>query len=118
VIILTRLGGHQMAVNPDLFSRAEATPDTVITLVDGHKLVVTEPIQEVIARIRHWRASIVAEAQLLTSRVIDEPGPGEETEPGAVAAGPPPTEETARVTALTRMDSPLARILLMPTRED
>jgi uncharacterized protein YlzI (FlbEa/FlbD family) len=63
VIILTRLGnGMTIAVNPDLIERAEHTPDTVITLVDGHKLVVEEPLDQVITLIRSWRASIAAEA--------------------------------------------------------
>jgi flagellar protein FlbD len=63
VIILTRLGcGLQVAVNPDLIERAEHTPDTVITLVDGHKLVVVEPLEDVVALVRAWRASVAAEA--------------------------------------------------------
>lgn len=62
VIILTRLGGSQVAVNPDLIERAEPTPDTVITMVDGHKLVVAESVPEVVDAVRTWRASIAAEA--------------------------------------------------------
>ena len=60
MIILTRLGGRPLAVNPDLIERAESTPDTVITLTDGHKLVVTESLHEVIVRIRHWRPPMPA----------------------------------------------------------
>src|SRR5919202_1616625 len=44
VIILTRLGGHQVALNPDLIERAEPTPDTVLTMFDGHKIVVAESV--------------------------------------------------------------------------
>jgi flagellar protein FlbD len=65
MIILTRLGGHQFAVNPDLIERAEVTPDTVITLTDGHKLVVAEPLTEVVALVRTWRAQITSEAYRL-----------------------------------------------------
>jgi flagellar protein FlbD len=75
VIILTRLGnGMQIAVNPDLIERAEHTPDTVLTLVDGHKLVVEEPLDEVVTLIRTWRASVAAEAIAL-SRLADGVGP-------------------------------------------
>jgi flagellar protein FlbD len=66
VILLTRLGGHELAVNPDLIERAEATPDTVITMVDGHKLVIAESLDELVTRVRRWRASIAAEAVELT----------------------------------------------------
>ena len=63
MIILTRLGnGMPIAVNPDLIERAEHTPDTVVTLIDGHKLVIEEPLDTVIGLIRTWRASIAAEA--------------------------------------------------------
>jgi len=66
VIIVTRLGvGLPLAVNPDLIERAESTPDTVITLVDGSKLVVVETLDEVMARVRTWRAAVVAEAYLM-----------------------------------------------------
>lgn len=66
MIILTRLGGHELAVNPDLIERAESTPDTVITMVDGHKLVVAESVEVVVERVRHWRASVAAEAITLS----------------------------------------------------
>ena len=66
MIILTRLGGHQVAVNPDLIERAEPTPDTVLTMLDGHKIVVAESVDELVRAIRSWRASVAAEAFELT----------------------------------------------------
>jgi flagellar protein FlbD len=65
VIVLTRLNGPAFAVNPDLIQRAEGTPDTVLTLVDGTKYVVVEPVEEVVARIRDFRASVIATAHAL-----------------------------------------------------
>jgi flagellar protein FlbD len=65
MILVTRLNGPAFAVNPDLIERAESTPDTVITLVDGTKFVVAEPVEELIARIRDFRASVIATAQAL-----------------------------------------------------
>jgi uncharacterized protein YlzI (FlbEa/FlbD family) len=66
VIIVTRLGcGLPVAVNPDLIERAEQTPDTVITLVDGHKLVVEESVTELIELVRAWRASVQADSAAL-----------------------------------------------------
>jgi len=62
VIMLTRLNGPAFALNPDLIERAEATPDTVITLVDGAKYVVAESLVEVVDRIRESRALALAEA--------------------------------------------------------
>ncbi|MDX6495876.1 MAG: flagellar protein FlbD, partial [Gaiellales bacterium] len=59
------LNGPVFALNPDLIERADCTPDTVITLVDGTKYVVAEPLTEIVRLIRHFRASVVAEAQHL-----------------------------------------------------
>jgi flagellar protein FlbD len=68
VIILTRLNGQEFALNPDLIERADRTPDTVITLVDGTKYIVGESLTNVARLIREFRASVIAEAQR-----IDEP---------------------------------------------
>ncbi|GAB2693886.1 flagellar FlbD family protein [Thalassiella azotivora] len=63
MIILTRLNGPRFAVNPDLLERVDTTPDTVLTLLDGTKYVVAEPMEEVIDRIRDFRASVIASAR-------------------------------------------------------
>jgi flagellar protein FlbD len=65
VIRLTRLNGTELALNPDLIHRAEETPDTVLTLIDGSRYVVVEPIEELIERIVGYRARVVAAAGLL-----------------------------------------------------
>jgi flagellar protein FlbD len=65
VILLTRLGGPVFALNPDLIERADCTPDTVITLVDGKKYIVAESLPELISLIRQYRATVVADAQHL-----------------------------------------------------
>ncbi|MCZ7527714.1 MAG: flagellar FlbD family protein [Acidimicrobiia bacterium] len=69
MITLTRLNGPPFALNCDLIERAEATPDTVLTLVDGTKYVVVESVEEVIRRICEFRASLVALAQHLEVEV-------------------------------------------------
>ncbi len=65
MIIVTRLNGPQFALNPDLVERADSTPDTVITLVDGTKYVIAETVPEFIELIRRYRASVAAEAQIM-----------------------------------------------------
>lgn len=42
MIYLTRLNGEILAVNVDLIELMEETPDTVVTLTTGRKLVVRE----------------------------------------------------------------------------
>jgi flagellar protein FlbD len=53
---------HELYLNPDLIQTVEATPDTVVTLTTGAKLVVIETPADVAARVRDWRGSIIAAA--------------------------------------------------------
>ena len=49
MIMLSRLNGLPFALNPDLIERAQATPDTVLTLCDGSKLVIGESVEALVA---------------------------------------------------------------------
>ncbi|MBC3763758.1 flagellar FlbD family protein [Quadrisphaera oryzae] len=69
MILVTRLTGAAFAVNPDLLERVEATPDTVLTLIDGTKYLVAESVVEVIDLVRDYRASVVASARSLREPV-------------------------------------------------
>ena len=66
MIMLSRLNGLPFALNPDLVERAEATPDTVLTLCDGSKLLIGETVEELVARVRDYRASILTRADAVT----------------------------------------------------
>jgi flagellar protein FlbD len=55
VIPLTRLGGDPVTVNADLILSIEQTPDTVLSLVNGDKLLVREAPDVVIARVIDYR---------------------------------------------------------------
>ncbi len=72
MITLTRFSGSVFALNSDLIERVDSTPDTVITLVDGTKYIVTEGLQEVVAAIRAYRGAVIAESARL-SEVPDVP---------------------------------------------
>jgi flagellar protein FlbD len=67
VIFLSRLDGQQIVLNADLIERLEANPDTIITLVDGTNYVVTESLQEVVARVRIFKASVLVTCASLES---------------------------------------------------
>jgi len=56
MIRLTRLGGQQFVLNDELIERLEATPDTVITLVNDRIYVVSETPDEVLLRVADARA--------------------------------------------------------------
>ena len=66
MILLRRLGGPVFTLNPDLIERAEATPDTVVTLIGGNKYVICESLDELVELIRDYRARIIASAEAMT----------------------------------------------------
>jgi flagellar protein FlbD len=60
VITLSRLNGQVVAINPDLITWIEVTPDTVISLVGGEKIMVRERLEEVIGQVIEFRRAIGA----------------------------------------------------------
>ena len=78
MIQLTRLNNARLALNCDLIKYVEAAPDTVITLLNGEKLVVRESSEEVIERVRDFRRS-VATARAAQSEGLREPAAADES---------------------------------------
>ena len=60
MIELTKLNGVKILVNPHLFETVEETPDTVITLTTGKKIIVKESRQEVKNLVILYRKGIFA----------------------------------------------------------
>jgi flagellar protein FlbD len=60
LIELTRLNGSTMVLNSDLIKTAEASPDTMLTLINGEKLIVREEIAEVVESVIAYRARLLA----------------------------------------------------------
>lgn len=50
MITLTRLNGQEFVMNAEKIRYVEATPDTVVCCDSGEKLMVKEPITEVMRR--------------------------------------------------------------------
>ena len=59
MIDLTRLNGHRLILNCDLIKSAEESPDTLITLITGEKLIVRESCDELITLVLGFRASVL-----------------------------------------------------------
>ena len=65
MILLTRLNNRPLVVNSDMIKFIENTPDTVLTLVSGEKIVVLESVGEVMDAIMSFRARIMAAGPLI-----------------------------------------------------
>ena len=62
MIHVTRLNGQKFVVNAELIRTIEEQPDTILTLLNGERMVVKESMREVVARsieygrhLRTWR---------------------------------------------------------------
>ncbi|HHY19754.1 MAG TPA: flagellar FlbD family protein [Firmicutes bacterium] len=55
MIKLTKLDGKVFYLNPNLVETIEPTPDTVITLAGGRKLLVQESAETVVEKILVFR---------------------------------------------------------------
>jgi len=73
MIQLTKINGAVIGLNPDLIEYVEETPDTVITLSNGDKVVVKDPMVDIIDKVVRYRRLIAglveAEYERRLSRV-------------------------------------------------
>jgi len=60
MIQLTKLNGIPIVLNSDLIKTSEASPDTMLTLINGEKMIVRESCDEVAERIVEYRARLLA----------------------------------------------------------
>ncbi len=80
MIEVQRLDGRAFVVNAELIELIEATPDTVISLVNGKKLLVRDTLDEVVARAIAYKRAVAGCPQ-------GEPNP--EAQAGSARTGSP-----------------------------
>jgi len=61
MILVTRINGKQFVLNCELIKFMEETPDTVVTLSTGEKLMVKESIRQLIDMTLIYRQKIYRE---------------------------------------------------------
>ena len=55
MIQLSRLNGKPLVVNAELIELIEETPDTILTLTTGKKIIVKESVAEVIEKVKEYK---------------------------------------------------------------
>jgi flagellar protein FlbD len=73
MIPVTRPDGSTVLVNPDRIEFIEETPDTVLTLADGKKLLVRETAALIAERYRLYQRSLRSDARFGGRRRNDPP---------------------------------------------
>jgi len=57
MIKVTKLNGSELVVNADLIEFVESTPDTLISLTTGRKIMVLEELDEVVQKAVGYRST-------------------------------------------------------------
>ncbi|MWC26561.1 flagellar FlbD family protein [Paenibacillus sp. MMS18-CY102] len=73
MVALTRLNGTTLIINALLIETIEETPDTLITLTTGKKLLVLEKSSEVISLIQRYLQTIGVIAATYRSEQTEGP---------------------------------------------
>jgi flagellar protein FlbD len=60
VITLHKLHGERLVLNAELIESVEAVPDTLITLVNHRRVVVSESVQDVVDAVVRYRRRVAA----------------------------------------------------------
>lgn len=68
MIKLTRLSGEPLILNADQIRYVEARPDTYVTMVDGDRIIVAEPMDEVMRRAVEYQQT----KMLIPSSKLDQ----------------------------------------------
>jgi flagellar protein FlbD len=68
MIRLTKINGQEFFINSDLMEFIETTPDTIITLTTGKKVLVRESADEVVDRIVQYKSKALRNWELLQKK--------------------------------------------------
>lgn len=59
MIEVRRVDGSSLFLNEDLIETIEATPETVVTLVDGRRLMLADSPNQIVELCRRFRATVL-----------------------------------------------------------
>ena len=60
MISVTKLNGDEFVINADMIEFIEETPDTVISLISGKKVVVKEKKGDIIRKVIEYKRKIMS----------------------------------------------------------
>ena len=59
MISLTRINGTVIILNAELIESIETSPDTIVSLVNGHKYLVKDSDKEVIKKVLEYKRNLL-----------------------------------------------------------
>jgi len=58
MVKVTRIDGRDIVINAELIQRLESTPDTVLTLVNGRKILLKDSVRAIVEKIIAYKRLI------------------------------------------------------------
>ena len=74
MIYVTRLNHTPVVLNCDLIEHIETTPDTVISMTNGEKMMVLESADEIVERVIRFRRSVLSPENLENEAPVEAAG--------------------------------------------
>ena len=65
MVKLTKINNQEFFINSDLMEFIESTPDTIISLTTGKKIIVKESAEEVIQKIIEYKSKALKNWEIL-----------------------------------------------------
>jgi len=62
MVHLTRINDTHFVINAEMIELVESSPDTIVSLTTGHKYLVKDTVDEVIAKVVEYKQSILTRA--------------------------------------------------------
>jgi flagellar protein FlbD len=72
VIALQRINNSAFVLNADHIESVEATPDSVITLSNGKKIVSKNSVEDIVGKVIQYKQMCNRTVQVVTCREIEE----------------------------------------------
>ena len=71
MIHVTRINHMPLVLNSDLIEHIESSPDTIISLTNGQKMVVLETVEDIVRQVIEFRRSIYSGLSLAAAPRAD-----------------------------------------------
>jgi flagellar protein FlbD len=65
MIKVTRINDTELVINADLIEFVEASPDTIVTLTTGKKIIVKESTDDIIEMVAEFKRRVAARQEAL-----------------------------------------------------
>ena len=69
MVKITKFNGKEIMINSDLIEFIETTPDTIITLTTGKKVIVKDKVEDIIEEIVKFKKKIYGLPQIIKQNI-------------------------------------------------